>query len=260
MKNKFWMIALLLIAVIFTLVACGEDDDNDDFDPTDLAGINAENADWIVNFAAAQLEDKTTHYMVMVNYTGDNTTLQPTDIATLEINGSPVSWMSSMPGYYHTQLDLNAGETYNLKFKFNNVEKASTSFTLPNNCVGTFPASFNPAQATDISWTLDGNNQYQVAGVNASKYVSATENYFSEYIKSLPTSTRSLDIPANAVESYGSGTMYNIFVDQLTFKNVNRIAFLGWQGDYSEYQGKGQSRTPEWYRDRARKLIAVIGR
>ncbi len=259
MKNYLLLFGVLFLALSLSVSACGGDDDDDDFDPTDLAGINADNADWIVNFGTIQETQKVNDYMVMVNYTGDNTSLQPSDIATLEIDGSPVSWMSAMPGYYHTQLDLTPGQSYSMKYKFNGVEKANTTFTLPWNCVGTFPASFNPAQSTDISWTMDHNNQYQVAGVNASKYVSPSENYFSEYIKTTSTSARSFNIPANSVETYGAGTTFTMFVDQINFKNVNRIAFLAWQGDDAQYQATGKAKTPEWYRDRARKLIAVIG-
>lgn len=259
MKNVLLIFGILLVVMSFVLTACGGDDE-EDFDPTDLAGVNAENADWIVNIAAFQAGDKENDYMVMVNYTGDNTTISATDVASLEIDGNPVTWMSSFPGYYHTQLDLTPGQTYSMKYKFNGVEKASTNFTVPNNCEGAFPSSFNPAQAASMTWTLGTNNQYQVAGVNASKYVSAQENYFSEYMKSVSTSSRSFNIPANSVESYGTGTTYTMFVDQINFKNVNRIAFIGWQGDDTQYQAKGQPRTPEWYRDRARKLIAVIGK
>lgn len=260
MKNKLWMIALLILVLALSLAACGGDDDDDDFDPTDLAGVNAENADWIVNFAPMQQTGKVNNYMVMVNFTGDNTTLQPSDTVVLELNGSAVSWMSSMPGYYHTQLELSAGASYNMKFKFNGTEKASTSFAIPYNCDGSFPGTFNPAAAVNLTWTLGSNNQYQVAGVNASKYVGPGDSYFDEYIKSVSTSARSLNIPADAVQSFGSGTTFTMFVDQINFKNVNRIAFIGWQGDMMQYGVTAKTRTPEWYRDRSRKLIAVIGR
>jgi hypothetical protein len=249
-----------LLALSFSLVACGGDDDDDDFDPTDIAGINADNADWIVNLMAIVQNEKSREYMVMVNYTGDNTTLQPTDMVTLEIDGTPLSWMSAMPGYYHTQTLFVPGQTYSMKFKFNSTEKANTNFTIPWVCDGTFPSTFNPAQASEMSWTLSNNNQYQVAGVNASKYVSSTENYFDEYIKSISTSARSFSIPANSVQNFGAGTSYTMFVDEINFKNVNRIAFLGWESDMTVYQAQKKELTPEWCRDRARKLIAVIGR
>lgn len=222
MKNCLLLLGVLLLALSFMLTACDGDDDENGFDPTNIAGINADNADWIVNLMAIVQNAKSRQYMVMVTYTGDNTTLQPTDMTTLEVDGTPLSWMSSQPGYYHTQTLFTPGQSYSLAFKFNGTLKASTDFTIPWVADGTFPASFNPAQSAEISWTMSHNNQYQVAGVNSSKYVSSTENYSDEYIKSIPTSARSFSIPANSVQDFGAGTNYTMFVDEINYKNVNR--------------------------------------
>jgi hypothetical protein len=257
MRKLLWLFGSLLLLASLLLAACG--DEEDDFDPTDLAGINAGNADWIVNITAMQPVRDNNH-MIMVTYTGDNTTISASDVVALEINNDPVTWLMQQPGYYHTQVELVPGQSYDMSFSFNGVEKASTSVMIPYACDAALPQSYMPDQAVSIDWTLDGNNQYQVAGVNASKYVSATENYFDEYIKNLPVSSRSLNIPANAVDDFGSGTSYTVFVDQITYKNVNRIAFLGWQGEYQLYRAGSQELSLDRIRAHGRKLVDFLGR
>ena len=228
MKHSLWVLLLLLLALSFTLFSCGNDDDEDEFDPTDMAGVNADNADWIVNITPME-GGRVNDFMIMVNFTGDNTTIQPTDVLTLKIDGVALTWMSSFPGYYHTQVDLTAGQSYEFSLLFNGSVKATTTMTLPYIASPDFPSTFVPSQASEFDWTMSGNNQYQVAAAQSSKYVSATEHYASEYIKSISPSSRSFSIPANSVETWGAGTTLTLALYQINFKNVNRIAFMAYQ-------------------------------
>ncbi|HRY83701.1 MAG TPA: hypothetical protein P5533_03610 [Candidatus Cloacimonadota bacterium] len=229
MKRSFWIFMLLLLALSFTLISCGNDDDNnDDFDPTDMAGVNADNADWIVNITPMEA-GRENDFMIMVNFTGDNTTILPTDVLVLKIDGVALSWLSSFPGYYHTQTDLTAGQSYEFSLLFNGSVKATTTMTLPYVANPSFPASFDPAAAASFSWTLSGNNQYQVAAAQSSKYVSATEHYADEYIKSISPSDRSFNVPANSIETWGAGTTLTLALYQINYKNVNRVAFMAYQ-------------------------------
>ncbi len=230
MKSISWLFLIVLLALSFMIVSCGnDDDDNDDFDPTNMAGVNADVADWIINITPIDNTDKVNDYMVMVVFTGDNTTIQASDQAVLKIDGSPLTWMSEMPGYYHTQTDLTPGQTYQMSFWFKNSEKASTSMKLPYNANANFPETFNPTSATSFDWTLGGNNQYQVAAAQSSKYVSTTEYYSDEYIKTISSSSRSFDVPANAIDTWGTGTTLTLALYQISYKNVDRIAFMAYQ-------------------------------
>ncbi|HOH47130.1 MAG TPA: hypothetical protein PLX59_04765, partial [Candidatus Cloacimonadota bacterium] len=80
MKSISWLFLIVLLALSFMIVSCGnDDDDNDDFDPTNMAGVNADVADWIINITPIDNTDKVNDYMVMVVFTGDNTTIQASD-------------------------------------------------------------------------------------------------------------------------------------------------------------------------------------
>jgi hypothetical protein len=235
MKGSFLLLLLTILISSFLLVSCGPEDE--EIDPEDVFNLTSEDADWMVSFVGGAGIDKATEQMIMVSYMGEVSDITADDVTRLTMNGVDLTLQSIIPGIYVASgVQVDPGVTLAWKFYFNNQLKGSVSLPLPYHCVGSFPATFDPAESASISWTLDHENQYQVAGANSSKYVSATEILTDEYIKSIPVTNRSFTVPANSIQDFGEGTNHSLFIDQLNYKLDNRIAFVAWNGSDHSYQ------------------------
>ena len=236
---RLTMIFLVFILGSFLMIAgCGGSDDNDNDNnntlPTNPDAVTSENADWLVSLMAIPgAKDELTQY-VIVRYLLTANVPTTDDDVVLMINNVDVALegYSVIPGTYMGYVDLNEGTEYAVKFIYNGTTKIDTQLKIAYMPSVTFPATFTANQAAAISWTQGGNNQYQFI-----EALSISPDYTdeSDEVKQLDVSARSYTFPANSVESYGSGTLYYLILDQMNFKIENRIALMSYANDSQEY-------------------------
>ncbi|PKN79411.1 MAG: hypothetical protein CVU48_05330 [Candidatus Cloacimonetes bacterium HGW-Cloacimonetes-1] len=229
------LLLILLVAVIALFVAaCGGDDNNNSSGlPTDYTDINPSTADWVIMFADA---DAKTPQMAMVFWTGDMTTLLTTDTAELLFNGNALYLETyfGMPGLYFAVLDAVEGQTYTVEFKYNGVTKVNTDLKMVYSSNATFPATFNTAESASFSWTMAGNNQYQLAGGSSLRSSDPTDDEMDSF-EEIAVSARSYTLGANKLTNFGFGTTYTLEVDQLNYKVVSHVALMSIHGSFADY-------------------------
>ncbi len=241
-------IAVLAFALFLT--ACGDSKDDKITGPADVTWSNA---DWDIMFidTGDEFEDKENHFLILAWWTGDMAGISPEDTAYLMIGEEEVYLENMYVGHAGYAM-LNAGQSYNIKFFLNGTEKASTTMTMPYACQGTFPSTYNPSAATTFTWTLSQNNQYQYAGISSYNEMDFEQD--DEDIEFISTSARTHTVKANAVQSFGANTVYELLVAQMNFKIQNRIAFTALQGSGWDYENS-KDMDPQQKILRTRKLV-----
>ena len=217
--------------------ACGGSDDNgDNGDITEIPDINPDNFDWdlyILDMTGMFRED---FYWINADWLGSSTAISETDVISIQFdNATPVTLQQT--GSFGDpscsgEAQLNPGQSYSVKLLKNGTQQAAVTLRMPYRCYATFPAYFNPSSATALNWTLEHNNQFQVAGVS-----SYDEEYeeSDEFVDFVDPSARSLSIPANSVGNYGEETTYEMLVMQYSFAKQGRNAFSAAQGSTRTY-------------------------
>jgi len=162
-----------------------------------------------------------------------------------------------MPGYYSGMIDLTAGQDYSVLFKYNNVTKLDTSIkgVYPPNI--TYPDIYDVGQATTLNWTLPASNQYQFVGVS-SYYNNGTNEQSDDWVKQLSGASRNFTIPANPVQNFGSPTQYYIWLDQMNYQLLQRVALMVFGYSGHNYGGKQAEMNPDKIAQRAEKQLLSI--
>ncbi len=253
MRKLLLIATIAVLAIALFLTACGDDKKDKITGP---AEVTFSNADWDVMFidAGFDFDAKENHFAIMAYWMGDMAGMNPEDSAHLIVGEEEVPLQNMFVAFIGYAM-LNAGQTYNVKFILNGVEKVSTSMTLPHSCQGTFPNTYNPSAATTFSWTLGQDSQYQYAGV--SSYNEYNEDQEDDDVKFISTSARNHTVKANAVQSYGSSTVYELFVGQMNFKVQNRIAITAIGGSGQSY-GYSKDMDPQTRLERTRKFVTRL--
>jgi len=251
MKLTYLFVIILLGLSLFIFSCGGDDDDDDVFDPTDIEGIGDDVADWLVTINSNDWTKG--NYMIMANYLGSASDLSASDTVSLKVNDETYPLLMMTLGLYHAQVTMTAGTSYDVQFIHNGTVKAETTVKTVYHVTADFPETWNPAQSTSFFWNLSGDNQYQVAGGNSSH-----EDDFDEYSRSISPSARSFSVPGGQVDLYGPGTYYILFVDEMNFKVVSRVAFLCWQGDYQNYGGSSFRRSLEEQHQHGKQLYNLL--
>jgi hypothetical protein len=217
------------LAALFMLSACGDDKDDT---PTGIPDITAGNYDWDIYFVTgAHEEAKAEEYAIFASYLGNPNDIAQADAYTMEI-GSETHELWGFMGSFYSNVSLNPGQEYNVKFKKNNSVLSSTTIRMPYKTTTVFPANYLPTAAATMEWTMQASNDYQFAGVDANDPYNDEED---EYYVVLNNSARSVTIPANAVENYGSDADYSMYLTQMNFKKNGRYAFSSFSVDFNDY-------------------------
>jgi len=203
--RKLWLpLIVILAAMSLFIAACGDDEDNNNI-------TNPDDADWVITLF--QIPDNLrAGFMFEAWWNGAATDITEADVFTATVGGTNVplesyfyggEWVIS--GY---DFPLDTGTDYVVKFFKNGnliVEK-SVKTCYPVSC--TFPTAYDPTQAAALNWTVANNNQSQFVSVSSSNYPTSTE--YDEELYQVSNSSRSYTIPANAVQSMGVGTDYEL--------------------------------------------------
>ena len=237
MQRFSFLLTIVLFGLMLLIGACGGSDDNgDNGDITEIPDINPENFDWdvyIVDVAGMLRED---YYWINADWLGSNTAISDTDVISIQFdNADPVTLQQT--GYFGDpfftgEAQLTPGQSYRVKLFKNGDQEAAVTLRMPYRSFATFPAFYNPSSATSLNWSLEHDNQFQVAGVS-----SYDEDAFEsdDYMDFVDPSARSLSIPANAVQNYGEYTTYEMLVMQYSFAKQGRNAFSAAQGSGRTY-------------------------
>lgn len=227
---KTYLPILLIMALVGLLIlsACNKDKDNN---PTGIPDISPANYDWDIYFISVDGQDKSDSYILLINYLGNPNNLAPGDVYQVEVGAQNLNLMGHM-GTYYSYVNLTAGEEYSVKFKKNNSVLSSANLKMPYKTNTQFPANYVPTNAATMNWTLQTNNEYQFAGVEAYDWNSEDDD---DYIVVLNNSARSATIPANAVDDFGSQATYSLMVTQMNFKKNGRFAFSSISSETKDY-------------------------
>lgn len=106
---------------------------------------------------------------------------------------------------------LEAGKSYSFKIIWGGVAVATIDFTVPHSPVFNLQEAFNPSQENVINWTLAHDCARQYITIHSYQYDDNLHDSWS--IAILPT-TRSVTVPANALDNYGTDTVYKISFSQ----------------------------------------------
>ncbi|MCB5268056.1 MAG: hypothetical protein LHW46_08125 [Candidatus Cloacimonetes bacterium] len=235
MKKFSYLLVVILIALLFSLSACGGDDDNDG-DLTEIPEITPDNFDWDVYIVDVASSKPEVNYYVSVDWLGNPAALIAGDQISIKFGDQEAIILQNMGfgGYwfYAGMAQLNPGTSYNIKLFKNDDQQASVNIKTPYRAYASFPSFYNPSTSAEITWSLEHDNQFQVAGV--SSYDADYEESDDDLVW-LDPSERSHTIPANAVQNYGEDTEYEMLVLQYSFAQNNRSAFMIAQGQGRTY-------------------------
>lgn len=256
MRKQMLLSVLVLALLAIALTGCGGDDDNNN--NNNWVDITPTNTDWDINIIHNQGAGKEASYVANYFWLGNPLSLSATDTFSAKIDGQNYEvngyWMFGIWMIW-SQFTLNPGQVYNFEFYHNGNKKCDVDIRMPYPAIASFPSTYNPAQSATFTWSLSNNNQYQFAGVTAFKEQEVGDDLYDDAIELLPVTARSHTVPANAVESFGSGTEYELVVSQLNFKRDGRTAVSAYQGQSEDYHRKG---SPEDMFARAQKARRII--
>ncbi len=237
MQRFSFLLTIVLFGLMLLIGACGGSDDNgDNGDITEIPDINPENFDWdvyIVDVAGMLRED---YYWINADWLGSSTAISDTDVISIQF-GDDTPVILQQIGFFDDpfftgEAQLTPGQSYRVKLFKNGDQEAAVTLRMPYRSFATFPAFYNPSSATSLNWSLDHNNQFQVAGVSSYDEDSLESDDFMDFVD---PSVRSLSIPANAVQNYGEYTTYEMLVMQYSFAKQGRNAFSAAQGSSRTY-------------------------
>ncbi len=135
---------------------------------------------------------------------------------------------------------LEAGKTYIFKIIWGGVATATIDFTVPHRPVFDTSEAFNPAQENVITWSLARDCARQYISVHSNLYDNNLHDSWSTAI--LPT-TRSVTIPANALESFGTDTVYRISFTQGDYITNDEVFLEIWTYNSYTYPPAEHSKT-----------------
>ncbi len=156
---------------------------------------------------------------------------------TVKKDGETVALDNEWDVFWFGEIDLVMGQSYN--FELVTPSKSySASLQIPYNATSaTFPETFDPTQSYTVSWNLQGNNKYQFA--EAWSYLWDWEDWENDqesvYFEELSPSDRQHTFPANAVESFGPETEYDLSIIQADFKATGKLAAVAASAVYEWY-------------------------
>lgn len=234
MKKFMYLLVVLFIALMLSISACGGDDDDNGL--TEIPDITPENYDWDIYILDTMDTGRTSSYFVSADWLGSSSALSPDDVISIQFDShTPVVLFNYGWGdewYFIGSAQLNPGTSYSVKLLKNNSQQASVTVKTPYRCYANFPSLYNPNNSAELTWSLEHNSQFQIAGVSSYGPGYTEED---DEMAWLEPSARTHTIPANAVDNYGEETEYELLVIQYGFAKSGRMAVMTAQGQSRSY-------------------------
>jgi hypothetical protein len=95
MKKFSYLLVVILIALLFSLSACGGDDDNDG-DLTEIPEITPDSFDWDIYIVDAKEWTRESSYYVSVDWLGDVTALTASDVISIKFGDQDAIVLQNM--------------------------------------------------------------------------------------------------------------------------------------------------------------------
>jgi hypothetical protein len=195
-----------------------------------------------------------THYVSIMII---NPTVMNGDV-TFKIDGN-VFELEGWEYWFFGAVDLVEGQSYNFEVSTGSNNYAAT-LQIPYNITSAdFPQTFDPTEPYNVTWTLANNNKYQ--SVFAWSYLWDWEDedndQESEYFKEINNSARQHTFPANAIESFGPGTDYELGINQMDYKLNNKLVAVAVTQEYAWYY-EDDFRSEETKETIKKKVLRII--
>ena len=245
------LLIMLMGLLMLTTTACvPEDADPETMDtPTSIEDLTPGIAEWAITLTGGVTKGS---YIIGAIWIGSLTPPMFGDTATLSVNGVDTEIWCMAPGIWFGSCNATEGADATVKFVYNGTTKTDTSIKMVNVITDSnFPATYNPALAANISWTLPADNQHQVVGLSATKDSTSVD-----YSREIAVDARSYTFPAHALNNAPAGATYSLGVTDVNFKIKSKVALMSitgaGSGDYN------RSSEPESMRLMTRKLLKAL--
>lgn len=221
MRKYFIILIIALMAVGLFLTACEEDENI----------TEPENAKWSVFVTANPPESQNSHSVTVMWIGPAQDYAEPSSIK-LEIGGDEVN-LEKWAGIWIGEKNLTPGEKYSFKLKVDDETIVNTNQKIVYNADATFPETYNPTQTAYVHWTLEKDNEHQIASAYALDPEDAANDEVVD--EELEPSARSYQFPAGVVSYHGEGTIYTLEISQMNYKYVDNVMVASSQADYQDY-------------------------
>jgi hypothetical protein len=260
-KGVIGLISLFVVMGMLVFFTACSDDDNGNGNGNGNDGISG-------IFGPGDLEPEQTDFHIGIGYlteeaeepiTGDyiitinavNPEVSYGNI-TFTANGEEIELYPFMDTWYGGA-DFIVGESYEFALS-TATDNYSATLTIPYNASSTnFPETFDPTQSYTVVWSLEHDNENQIA--HAWSYIGTQDGEEPPYWDFLDTSAREYTFPANAVESHGEGTDYGVGITQANFRMEGKLAIaaISSQNEHYPHDSRTISR-----REFSNKISGVI--
>jgi len=222
MMRKYLILLIITMMVAGLLLTACEEDENI---------TEPENAKWSVFVIANPPESPHSHSVTVMWIGSDEDYEEPTSVE-LEIGGDEVD-LDEWFGIWIGEKNLTPGEKYNFKLKIDGETVVNTNQKIVYNADATFPETYNPEETAYVEWTLENNNEHQVASVQALDPLDPEDDEI--YDEELEPSARSYQFPADVVHYLGLGTVYTLEISEMNYKYVDDVMVASSQADSQDY-------------------------
>jgi hypothetical protein len=212
---------------------------NDNNIPSDPDALSPTNTDWVVAITQNPLKGRSA-YTIVAKYLDTDNPLNQDDLVTVVIGSQAIQLTPLNSIYFHGTAELIPGADYSLTFGVNGSQASSIYIRIPREANPNFPATYDPTQPVELSWTLSDSNQYQFLELEAFCDDGTQCGLTSTYFRQLAGSTRYFYIPPGVVENYGAGTEYTLSLKQLNYYVENRLVLMLLRDDQRFYYAKGK--------------------
>ncbi len=255
-RSKLLGLFLLLCLGVFIMTACSDDDNDNDNGQTISPGdiLNPEDLDpneVHLYIAVADIQEdfgphRYDYFEGFIHAVDPELRVNEIDV---QINGTNVEAMG-WQGTWYVDYDFETGENYLFEIEINDKEYSGTvTVPYPVSSIS-FPEDYNPAQTANVSWSLDNNNQTQVAYAHSAYFEDIHDEDSSHWFREINSSDREFNFPANIVTNFGEGTEYELGVVQVNYQLANNVISAGISDRNREYGEHWRTR-----KERTRELI-----
>jgi len=214
------------------IAACSEED----FIGDDITNPN--DADWVLSFLQVPDSLAKAPFLFEAYWNGAATAITEADSFNLKINGASIP----VESYFYagewlvsgSDFTLTPGTQYEIKFYKNDALIVDKNIRTCYEATCTFPASYNPANDLTLNWQLSNSNQTQFVTISSSNTPGSMN--VDEKTYQVSNAARSYTISANAVQSQGVGTDYEVMIMQYNNYVSGKVYITTHQGVGKVYE------------------------